>query len=87
MSVIPFILFGDSGRAIKYWNVEPSGNWTVDCQRGRDYALNLMEHLKVYDRVPIIRSIVSSFPQEWSGLETGFMTQIMECAIIGYETR
>jgi len=78
---LPFIT-KRSDRII-FWDVESSGNYALDCQKGRRYASLALEHMIKEDFVPIFTWAIMDMPrkEDATGIEVGFLEFFAEIAI------
>ena len=68
---------------IVFWDVEPSGDYAMDCQTGRKYASLALEHMIKEDFIPIFSWAVMDMPRkkDATGIEVGFLEFFAEIAI------
>ena len=69
------------GGGFSYWVVKPSGDYVRDCATGRDYAQELLPHLKYHGGISLLGHIVldmirSGKHEEDRGLVIGFMAEL-----------
>jgi len=78
---LPFI--AKRNDRICFWDVEPSGNYALDCQTGRAYASLALEHMIKEDFVPIFIWAIMDMPkkEDATGIEVGFLEYFAEIAI------
>ncbi len=85
MNDLSFMCRMPNGKGMHYWNVEPTGNYPNDCQRGRELAIEYLTYLgahPTYGNMALLGSIVvamiESAPEK--GLVIGFMGAVNEYA-------
>lgn len=78
---LPFIKKRNS--RIVFWDVQPSGDYALDCQTGRKYASLALEHMLKEDFIPIFTWVIMDMPrkEDVTGLEVGFLEFFAEIAI------
>ena len=78
---LPFIT-KRSDRII-FWDVESSGDYALDCQKGRRYASLALEHMIKKDFVPIFTWAIMDMPrkEDATGIEVGFLEFFAEILI------
>ena len=78
---LPFIKKRDN--RIVFWDVEPCGDYILDCQTGRMYASLALEHMINEDFVPIFTWAILDMPkkEDATGIEIGFLEFFAEIAI------
>ncbi len=73
------------GSGVCFWDVQPSGVWTADCEVGAEYARIFMERVKAGEPRPLLSWIaydmVRRGPGNFSGVEAGFMQGICHLSL------
>ena len=66
-----------------FWSVEPTGDFTKDCQTGRAYGALALEFMKKKNMRSLLTWVVLDMPRsgESSGIEIGFLSVIATAAI------
>lgn len=79
---LPFVkLNRPKGSGYSYWVVKPSGNYTRDCESGREYAQMLLPFLKYNAGIVLLGCIVLDMirageKKAGKGLVVGFMAEL-----------
>lgn len=63
-----------------FWAIDPCRDYSADCQRGREAAVELQHHM-CFGQVPTLLGTVARAISEkgrWTGLEVGFFHQLGE---------
>ncbi len=79
---LPFVKDGTNGRS--FWNVTPTGDYTVDCNTGERLAHEYLAAIEA-GADAFLPTILRAMPREQSGIEVGFLTMIAEAARAGAE--
>lgn len=69
-----------------FWNVPSTGNWSQDCQTGRDRADRFIAALgKRTDKMCMFTASMRDMVAKgrWSGVEVGFCQRVAELAVEG----
>lgn len=77
-SDVSFIRRSDDGA--DFWAIEATGNYAMDCQRGREAAGELNRAMFFGSCPPLLGSVARAIVAKgnFSGLEVGFFQQIAE---------
>lgn len=86
VAVLPFVRRNEHGKYC-YWSVQPTGNWEVDCQTGKEYAQQAIEILSAEDKPYTLQWIVAAMKTGGgeSGIEVGFFNELFNLAARGLE--
>ena len=76
---LPFI--DNSQGQIKFWKVTPSDNYLNDILTGHTYAKKAINFMESQGLTPLFSKIVKDMPDEYSGIEIGFLEEIAQRAI------
>lgn len=80
---LPFVIVDqENGKVANYWNVAPSGDYADDCETGRAYAYDLIDHITDTQFPGILAWVASAMPigGARSGIEIGFWHVIATAA-------
>ncbi|MBY0430774.1 MAG: hypothetical protein K2Q10_06230 [Rhodospirillales bacterium] len=79
---LPFVRKGKKAEAA-FWAVTPSGNWSKDCETGRNYAVMLATHMLAHRQRHLLGWVLSDMARVMSrrgvplsGIEVGFLREI-----------
>ena len=61
-------------RSRNFWDVTPTGDYTIDCNKGAELALEYLAWAESQrDAAAILQLIVEAMPRELTGVETAFL--------------
>jgi hypothetical protein len=71
------------GNAWRYWDVQPSGSWTDDCQVGAEYLRIWLNRARSRESHPLLPWVVHDMirGQRWSGVEAGFASALERAVV------
>jgi hypothetical protein len=85
---LSFVRKHPKGGGANFWAVKPSGDYIMDCRRGRELALEFMkfEHADNEGPANTLAHIVSAIvaAKDNSGLVVGFCTTLVGCSSFGW---
>lgn len=61
---LPFIRAREPGAGFDYWAVEPSGSYTEDCERGREYARRFLDLDATHGNISLLGCIAVSMMEK-----------------------
>ncbi len=64
-----------------FWNVKPTDNYPTDCQTGATYGALALEFMEKDDFQSFLGWCVGDMPNDWSGIEIGFLAFIARAAL------
>lgn len=79
----PTLPFVSAAESIDYWDVQPSGEYSQDCQTGRDYARRLVQHMKLKNDPTVFGWVLRAQGEKGgnTGIEIGFRQAIAEMLV------
>lgn len=80
---LPFVLVDkETGKVTNYWNVAASGDYGEDCETGRAYAYDLIDHIADTQFPGTLAWVASAMPigDAKTGIEIGFWNVIATAA-------
>lgn len=74
---------GALGRSMDVWAPEVTGDWTIDCSRGKAYAEEAIEFMQRSNNPTCLGHIVKAMIGNgaYTGVEVGFMHRIGELVL------
>ena len=68
-----------------FWNVEPTGDYTADCEKGHELALEAVACIRKERFDYLLNWIVEDMPrgEEMTGIEVGFLSSVAHIAAHG----
>lgn len=72
---LPFVnVDQETGKVANYWNVTASGDYGADCETGRAYAYDLIDHIADTQFPGILNRVTDAMPRgdARGGIEVGF---------------
>lgn len=72
---LPFVIVDqETGKVTNFWNVTPSGDYGDDCEAGRAFAYDLIDHIADTQFPGIFDRVTDAMPRgdARSGIERGF---------------
>ena len=81
---LPFVADKGKGKNKRrsFWNVKPNGDYGDECLIGKFYALECLQYAIATGSSPIAW-IIPEMPQELTGIEIGFLSELEKFATIG----
>lgn len=78
-----FVETDDKGKVVSMWNPEVTGDYIVDCAKGRDYAEEVVAAMRQEENPALLGWIIRGFGQDEArrGVEVGFCQAIAEAAM------
>ena len=74
---------GALGRIVETWSPHVTGDWSIDCARGRTYADEALDFMRQSNNPTYLGHVVKGMIGNgaYSGVEVGFMQRIGELII------
>lgn len=72
---LPFVIVDqETGKVTNYWNVTASGEYAADCEAGRAFAYDLLDHNADTGMPGILPWVARAMPpgDAYTGIEIGF---------------
>jgi hypothetical protein len=83
---LPFVQDSPEGMR-SHWVVNPSGDYSLDCDLGRQYAYQTLEYMRTNDMTPLLFWIVRDMPKSYSGIEVTFFATISHAAAFPFSSQ
>lgn len=80
---LPFIVV--AGNDKQFWSVKATGNWSDDIATGRQYAVELLNHMAESDNPGLLYHVAKAMGEgsRFTGIECGFFTHLAAAALHG----
>ena len=85
MTVCSFSKVDDNGKILSMWDPEVGGNYAADCEKGRGYADEIVQHMRNTGGPVLLCWVIQNFNRDarLRGVEVGFCQRLAELAMGG----